>query len=324
MQQDTLYDLLNQAWTSIQRNQPNQALRTNIKTVLNNKTASPEQKVSGHYYLGVLYYLERQYQQAINYFSKALMMPNNNRSLANEIAQKYTLLLEQCNLIELALDGLNTFVNAFPEETWFKQKKEALENRIADQNYPAISNVENWKKLQKGGYFDHHIHYQKSEGLRWDGNDLNIISKYMTIQPDMTVAIIGAGYGRESAIISPLVKQIYGIDVSQEILDRAVQELKKKKVLNFIPVLHEDWKEKVPNTIDLVYCFTVFQHLTKYLVMDYLTHFSSKLSVGGHFICQFMSSAKTGSFDAVCVDYEPHVSWTQQEIEASFGKVGLK
>ena len=323
MKNYTLENLLTQAWSAIQANQPNRSLRTIIEQQVQQNTVPEYYQCNLYYYLGILYNLEGASQKTLKYLGMAVQAPVVNRQLSCEVAQKYILLLEQFALIERAISELEGFASFF-EEAWFTEQRTRLMQIVEEQKYPPKSNVENWKNLQKNGYFDNHVHYKMPEGLKWQGIDLNIIEKYMTLKPDTTVAIIGSGYGRESALFSPRVAQIYGIDVDLGILQRSVQELTLKGVTNFIPVVFDDWKEQVPNDIDLVYCFTVFQHLTKYLVRDYLENFYSKLAPGGHFICQFMGSPQTGSYDAMCVDYEPHVSWTPKEIESTFAQVGLK
>lgn len=176
------------------------------------------------------------------------------------------------------------------------------------------SNLQYWKKLQDEGYFKNHQYYgHGSDELPLFGNDEEVINGFLPLRSDMTVVIIGCGYGREAVLLSPHVKKIYGIDVNETVLQQAKAFAAKHGVANFVPVLAEEWKEKIQDSVDLVYEIVVFQHLTKDLTRDYFQGLTAKLSDTGVFLCQFMDSAY-GTTDAEIKKYEPCVNWTVEDI----------
>ncbi len=175
-------------------------------------------------------------------------------------------------------------------------------------------NLEYWKEMQNDEYFEKHDWYgKKYGGLKLFGDDMGIINNYTNLSKSMNTVVIGCGYGRESVNIGPHVNHIYGIDVSETILNKAVEFTKQNGVYNFTPVLADNWEESIPENIDFVYTFVVFQHLSKSLVRNYISGLRKKLNAGGRFLCQFCES-DYGSEDAELKVYEPNVKWTRQEI----------
>lgn len=186
------------------------------------------------------------------------------------------------------------------------------------------SNVEHWKRLQEGGYFETHPCYH---GLRdFSGQeDAGVVARFLVPDESMTVAVIGCGYGRETAYLAPRVKRVYGIDVSQLILDKAVRYLGERGIANFTPVLAERYKSDIPAGIDLVYSIVVMQHLTRDLVADYFAGLGEKLSPTGLFVVQFLEDIEPTAIglDADLRDYEPSVTWTIAQLYELGRKSGL-
>ena len=145
-------------------------------------------------------------------------------------------------------------------------------------------NLEYWKEMQNDEYFEKHDWYgKKYGGLKLFGDDMGIINNYTNLSKSMNTVVIGCGYGRESVNIGPHVNHIYGIDVSETILNKAVEFTKQNGVYNFTPVLADNWEESIPENIDFVYTFVVFQHLSKSLVRNYISGLRKKLNAGGRF-----------------------------------------
>jgi glycosyltransferase involved in cell wall biosynthesis len=181
------------------------------------------------------------------------------------------------------------------------------------------SNLEYWQQLQDNQYFEKHQYYA---GLKAYGTDCEKLGKYTSLSKEMTVVVIGCGYGRETLLIAPRVKHVYGIDVNRTILDKADKFLAERGITNFTSVLAQDWKHVVPSNIDVVYSIVVFQHLTRYLVKDYIHGLAKKLSPNGKFVCQFADLAN-GTHDAELRPYEPNTRWSQTEIEELIQECGL-
>ena len=186
------------------------------------------------------------------------------------------------------------------------------------------SNVELWQILQERDYFETHPCYRREDGsLNVDGDDDKIIARYLRLEDKRRVAVIGCGFGRETAVIAPKVGHVWGIDVSPLILEKATAYLGAKGVTNFTPVLAERWKKDLPADLDLVYSFIVFQHLTRDLVRDYILNMPAKLGPKGEVVCQF-ADMTYGTGDAGLEHpHEPSVRWNREAIEALMRDAGL-
>ncbi|KAF5033224.1 Trans-aconitate 2-methyltransferase [anaerobic digester metagenome] len=190
-------------------------------------------------------------------------------------------------------------------------------------NVSLTSNVTCWQTMQDNNYFErHNVYLNEEKRLKDFGDDLVWIERRRTLDPSMRVAVIGCGYGREAAMIAPRVAHLWGIDVSPRILEKCSRRLRSKGIENVTMVQADTWKATIPDGIDLVYCITVFQHLTRDLVEDYLQGLGRKLAPGGQFLCQF-AELEDGTNDARLEVYEPSVRWTVPEIEKVIRRVGL-
>ncbi len=181
------------------------------------------------------------------------------------------------------------------------------------------SNLDCWKALQDAGYFENHPRYRGC--LDVGHNDIDKIERFVTLEPSNVVVIIGCGYGREAAHICRQVAAVYGIDVSDGILAKAVNYL--RGVTNFRPVLADRYGAEIPDGVDLVYSTTVMQHITRDMVQDYLTTLGPKLSDNGRMILQFLETDH-GEADAEIALYEPSVSWSRDQIGAAAEGAGLR
>lgn len=186
------------------------------------------------------------------------------------------------------------------------------------------SNIEHWKKLQDGMYFENHPCYK---GITDFGNQeaVDAINMFMKLDSNMNVVVIGCGYGRESLGLAPLVRNIYGIDVNQTILEKAVSYLNSHGVTNFIPIEAEKFVELIPTGQDLVFSIVVMQHLTRDLVRNYFLELGKKLNPGGHVIVQFLDT-DDGSYhaDAPNQTVEPSISWSPWQLVQLARYSGLK
>lgn len=191
---------------------------------------------------------------------------------------------------------------------------------------PAMkSNLRHWQALQDTGYFDNHPCYRREDGsLLTDAEDHEIIGRYLRLEDKRRVAVIGCGFGRETAVIAPRVGHVWGVDVSPRILEKAVKHLEGRGIENFTPVLAERWKQDLPDDLDFVYCYIVFQHLTRDLVYDYVTSMPARLAPGGEMLCQF-ADMRYGTRDAgLDHAHEPSVRWNRQDIEALVDAAGMQ
>jgi cyclopropane fatty-acyl-phospholipid synthase-like methyltransferase len=190
---------------------------------------------------------------------------------------------------------------------------------------PLRSNLEHWKRLQERDYFEHHPNYKGLKDFGGHG-EIAAINMFTRLERSMRVVVIGCGYGRETTQIAREVDHVYGIDVSHVILDKAVAYLADRGVTNFTPVLAEDYKDRIPAGIDLVFSIAVMQLITRDLVYDYFQTLAAKLSVSGLFIVQFVEYLDQAAPDAdadLQAD-EPDVSWTMRQLFELSRRCGLR
>lgn len=186
------------------------------------------------------------------------------------------------------------------------------------------SNLHLWQALQETGYFDHHECYKNPDGsLKTDAEDDIRIANYLHLEEKLRVAVIGCGFGRETAVIAPKVGHVWGIDVNPFILKKAGNFLTSKGIDNFTPVLAENWKKELPAELDFVYCYIVFQHLTRDLVRDYVLNLPAKLSANGEMLCQFADLVYGTQDASLNRPHEPSVRWNREDIEALVAEAGM-
>jgi len=205
-----------------------------------------------------------------------------------------------------------------------KRRAGALKARIAARMFAVLrsgtngqrSNLEVWKKLQSDGYFEKHPCYK---GISDFGGQeaVQAIEWFAPLRADMKIAVIGCGYGRETLKLAPRVERVYGIDVSETILDKAVVYLSERNITNFTPVLAESFAQTIPAGLDLVFSIVVMQHLTRDLVRNYFVELGNKLVPGGGFVVQFLDEASVnyGATDAPEKSGgEPSISWSPWQL----------
>jgi cyclopropane fatty-acyl-phospholipid synthase-like methyltransferase len=192
-------------------------------------------------------------------------------------------------------------------------------------NPPMNSNVEFWKELQDEDYFENHPCYK---GVMIAGGEESIlaIEHFFPLTPEMKLVVIGCGYGRETFKLAQRVSRVYGIDVSERILQKAERFLTSNGISNFTPVLCDGYASAVPDGIDVVFSIVVMQHLTRDLVRDYFRTLGKKLAPGGHFVVQFLEELYDGvdERDAELKKYEPSISWTGRQIVELIAQAGLE
>jgi cyclopropane fatty-acyl-phospholipid synthase-like methyltransferase len=187
------------------------------------------------------------------------------------------------------------------------------------------SNVAFWQAMQDDGYFENHPGYR---GLKEAGGQecLNAIARFLNLDKTKSIVVIGCGYGRESLKLSAEVAHVYGIDVSDGIIEKAERFLRDRGVSNFTGVVHADYKKAVPTGVDLVFSIVVMQHLTRDLVRDYFTTLGGKMKSGGSFVVQFLEELYEGveGRDAELTKHEPSISWTLRQLVELSASAKLK
>ena len=167
------------------------------------------------------------------------------------------------------------------------------------------STLDIWKKLQIEGYFDKHPLYDIQEVGIPHCVEINDIAKKVVVD-------IGCGYGRDTWFFHLYAKKVYGIDVSKEILILAKKCMQDAKNIEF--VLAEEYKKKIPLSIDYVYALHVFQHLHPEQAKDYINTFRKRLKPNGKMNVQFYIGK-----DKIMEDgKEPKVQYSKEEAMVLF------
>jgi ubiquinone/menaquinone biosynthesis C-methylase UbiE len=88
----------------------------------------------------------------------------------------------------------------------------------------------------------------------------------LNLKPGMVVADIGAGSGRISEMISPLVGpegKVLAVDIQQEMLTLIREKAKQRKLTNIEPVLSTEKSPKLePNSVDLAFMVDVYHEFS--------------------------------------------------------------
>jgi ubiquinone/menaquinone biosynthesis C-methylase UbiE len=99
---------------------------------------------------------------------------------------------------------------------------------------------------------------------------------------------IGCGIGRVDLYLAPLVKELWAVDVSGEMLRRAQERLSGCANVRFLEVGNRDFLAAFgPQTMDLVFSYLVLQHLEKEDAVTYIREAARVLRPGGVFVTQF-------------------------------------
>jgi ubiquinone/menaquinone biosynthesis C-methylase UbiE len=107
------------------------------------------------------------------------------------------------------------------------------------------------------------------------------------VNPDDTVLELGCGIGRIVKHLAPTCRKIYGVDISEQMLDHAARWLKD---LNNVELVHcngRDLRALSDDTIDFTYSLLVLQHMDKNDAFVYLKEIFRILKDGGRALLNF-------------------------------------
>ena len=191
------------------------------------------------------------------------------------------------------------------------------------------SNIQAWRTLHEFGYFKNHPYYQGGNRITQPIGDLEKIGAVYDLHiPSEEIAVVlGSGYGRETALLSPFFSMIYGIDVSETLFADMKIFLSERGVSNFSPILYRPgWEADLPIEADFIYSRNVIQHITRDLTEEYFFQLSKILKPGsGRIFFQFCECLDGGLKDVdLTLVYEPQVNWTAPEIIALCRKFNLE
>lgn len=136
--------------------------------------------------------------------------------------------------------------------------------------------------------------------------NINILGKIMIE--------LGCGAGRMTKFLSYSTKKLYAMDISQGILNKAIERIGSRKNVEFI-VSPGDFSFLPEYSIDIIFSVAVFQHANEESVEYYLKDGATTLKQGGYFIFQIPISSQ---HETIPYENEPAVDmtyWTLGEIK---------
>lgn len=147
-----------------------------------------------------------------------------------------------------------------------------------------------------------------------------------------SVLNIGCGVGRVERYLAPMVRELWAVDVSGEMLRRARQRLAGLSNVHLREIGNRDFLAAFEEgRFDLVFSFLVLQHLEKEDAFVYLLEALRVLKPGGFLVTQFpnfLSAAYAQAFveGAGIARRSPGRvrAWTEAEVRHTLGLAGFE
>ncbi len=112
---------------------------------------------------------------------------------------------------------------------------------------------------------------------------------FVKLNPAMVALDIGCGYGRTEQWMHTRVRTIHGVDISKHIIKICRQRFSRIKNVRFHHNDGDNLSMFRPNMFDLVYSFTVFQHIPRSYFIQYLREMERVLKPGGFSLFNLLS-----------------------------------
>jgi ubiquinone/menaquinone biosynthesis C-methylase UbiE len=106
------------------------------------------------------------------------------------------------------------------------------------------------------------------------------------VPPGAAVLEIGCGIGRLLQHLGPGAREVHGVDISAEMVDRGAQRLAHLGNVHFHHGNGYDLGDFEDGRFDLVFSHFVFQHMPKTIAFNYMTEAARVLKPGGVFRLQ--------------------------------------
>lgn len=110
---------------------------------------------------------------------------------------------------------------------------------------------------------------------------VEFLTRALSINKAHRVLEIGAGVGRLSREMAPLVDHLTCTDISSSMLTQARKRLSEFDNVSFIPLGEKSLHEFDDRSYDRIYCHLVFFHLPREVIYDHLCQIGRLLAPGG-------------------------------------------
>lgn len=186
-----------------------------------------------------------------------------------------------------------------------------------------------WRNRHENGYFprsEQHKNWKVYEELPdW-------LMQYAQPKPDDICVEIGCGYGEWMIPLSAHVAHITGFDIHTAPLVKGVQFAEERNLGDKLAFCIGSG-QRIPHTANqfsLVYSISVFQHLPRAIVQNYLQETLRVLKPGGRCLHHFRNADNVGPFPTPAKDIginhkgDFSCGWTAAEVHAAGEEAGLR
>ncbi|PCJ22328.1 MAG: hypothetical protein COA96_14755 [SAR86 cluster bacterium] len=216
-----------------------------------------------------------------------------------------------------------------------------------------------WEDMQKAGYFSNHPHYSDHYGqepteqeqeldnkllaLDFSTNDICMPVPYsdalersvkrteaiwlnqMFSLPKAGVALdIGCGFGRSVSWMCQQYDQVIGTDISAEVISTARQRCAElENAVFYVNEADSLPAEIEPNSIDVAYIFTVFQHVPREYALEILKNAERVLKKDGQVVFNLIANINENVNDGK-IDTEWAIGYSEEQALALLEQANLK
>lgn len=195
-------------------------------------------------------------------------------------------------------------------------------NGIDSLNVILKNNREVWNKLHRSGYRG----YSKSNG-KWrekDGYSLKNLLRHLPprwINKERVILDIGCGIGCWMEDLSSLIREVHGVDISEEAVKQGEKNLRHLKNVYFHVTdgMHLSMFKR--GKFDLVYSIACFQHIPRKAAASYAHEAYRVLKPHSYFIIQTRSPTRVE--DIGCIERETTLGYSRRQLENLIEDSGL-
>lgn len=157
--------------------------------------------------------------------------------------------------------------------------------KLAKRKIPCDRTLEYWETAAKLN--PHEAIYPDKTRSQFETEKSSIVFRpEIKLTSDMTVLDLGCGIGRVGKWVAPQVRKYIGVDFSPTMIKKAQERCRHLANARFI--VNDGWtlKKVAANSVDLVFCGLVFQHISKANTRAYIDEVFRVIRPNGVFISQ--------------------------------------
>ncbi len=214
-----------------------------------------------------------------------------------------------------------------------------------------------WEQMQDDGYFMHHPHYQDYFGLELSDEDKALdaaileldfgkddivmpapysetleravkrtesewLYRMFDLPASGTALDLGCGFGRSVIWLRERYDEVLATDISSSVIELAQRLIQSDNVQFFVNDADRLPAAINPESVDVAYIFTVFQHIPREFAVNLLKQVAEKLSPGGLAIFNLISEVNETVNDGV-VETEWAIGYSRQQTQSLVTDAGL-